>query len=111
MICQHGHEHNIFEDGEVHTCKGCVVCDFIIAQGHKAPSREDLVRQLIDAVHEATRIDGLPCGRYGVELEAPDLRLYIHDEPTLRQKMIDLISEWGKAQLFRKNGAKSPKEE
>jgi hypothetical protein len=39
------------------------------------------------------QVDGLPKGRYGVELDAPDIETYIGDKAAARSFLLDKIRE------------------
>ena len=83
-ICEHGHQHNVFDTGKIHTCKGCAVCDFIIRQRRPTETSEDLLDTLINNVLE-----------YAVQ-ENPEEKAHIpaRSENECRELMSESIKKW-----------------
>jgi hypothetical protein len=57
------------------------------------PPLIDEIDQIIDFFEEKMQIDGLPKGRYGVEIDAPDVEPYIGDRKEARDFILARFHE------------------
>ena len=93
--CEHGHETNVFDWGEVHDCKKCGVCAFLEAEQAQAARNTDLLDRLIDQVLEYAQVDGLPNSHRNPE-DCPDVDVIVPDRvrSELRSAMSEEMKEY-----------------
>jgi len=67
------------------------------------PKEGDIIDDIISYFEDNMKIDGLPSGRYGVEIDAPDLETYIGDRKAAREFVIGKIQEFVNAEFEAKH--------
>jgi hypothetical protein len=63
---------------------------------------EAFAERLLDKLEAEAKIDGLPHGRYGVEIEAPDVSVHFDREHTKRFICSNFIDTWRKMEEISK---------